>query len=402
MKRSRAVVSIVLAGAVVVAGCGSSSTKASSTAGTSGTTAAAPTKSALVVGTVGCWSGPQSPASMGGQLAATAWPKWVNAHGGINGHPVTLYAEDDGCDQARSISAVKDLVENKHVLALVGISTPGGAASWASYVQAQKVAVIGGEAFVPPWITSPVFFPLSTTVPQILQAQVKAAQESGAKTFAVVHCSEQASCTGSDPIQKSAATQLGVQFAGAVAVSQAAPDYTAQCVALKDKGATWVQLAISSVAGQHVISDCARQGYAPIYGAAGPSWDENLRKAGETVKLQGIADAFPWFVDTPATHDFQSAMKQYANGTVSDTASMAWSALQLFGKVAAAFSDNPTRDDVFSGLYSLKGETLGGLLPQPVNFTSGQPSPQIKCFFTVGVQAGKFVAPNGLTPSCVS
>jgi branched-chain amino acid transport system substrate-binding protein len=217
-----------------------------------------------------------------------------------------------------------------------------------------------------------------------------------------VHCSEQATCTGSDPIQKAAADKLGTPFLGAVAVSQAAPDYTAQCVTLKDKGAAWVELSISSVAATHLISDCTRQGFSPTYGTAGPSWDENFRKAGATVKLRGIADAFPWFIDTPATHDFQSAMKQYGGGNVSDTASMAWASFQLFAKVAAGLSDNPTRDDVFNGLYSLKDETLGGLLPQPVNFTTGQPSPQIRCFFTVGVQGGKFVAPNGLKPSCVS
>jgi branched-chain amino acid transport system substrate-binding protein len=129
MKRSRVVVSVALAGTVVLAGCGSSRSQSSAPAAASGTPAAAPTKSPYVIGTVGCWTGPQSPASVGAQYAATAWSKWVNAHGGINGHPVTLYAEDEGCDQARSISAVKDLVENKHVLALVGISTPGGAAS---------------------------------------------------------------------------------------------------------------------------------------------------------------------------------------------------------------------------------------------------------------------------------
>jgi branched-chain amino acid transport system substrate-binding protein len=262
--------------------------------------------------------------------------------------------------------------------------------------------VIGGDPFVPAYITSPVFFPVSTTVPQILQAQVQAAHEAGSKDFAVVHCSEQASCTGSDPIHKAMADKLGVQFLGAVSVSQAAPDYTAQCVTLKDKGATWVELSISSVAASHLISDCSRQGYTPTYGSAGISWDENYRKAGETVKLQGIADAFPWFVDTPATHDFQSAMKQYAGGNVSDSASLTWASLQVFAKVAAGFSDSPTTNDVFTGLYSLKDETLGGLLPQALNFTTGQPSPPIKCFFTVGVVGGKYVAPNGLNPSCVA
>ncbi len=50
--------------------------------------------------------------------------KWTNSHGGINGHPVDVVAEyaDDKADPAVGLAAVKDLVENQHVIAIVGSS----------------------------------------------------------------------------------------------------------------------------------------------------------------------------------------------------------------------------------------------------------------------------------------
>jgi branched-chain amino acid transport system substrate-binding protein len=49
-------------------------------------------------------------------------------------------------------------------------------------------------------------------------------------------------------------------------------------------------------------------------------------------------------------------------------------------------------------MYQLHAETLGGLAP-PLTYTQGQPA-DINCFFIVGVQNGKYVAPLGTKPAC--
>ena len=49
-----------------------------------------------------------------------AWAKWTNAHGGIAGHPVTVKTLDDKADPAQSQADLKQLVENDHVVAIVG------------------------------------------------------------------------------------------------------------------------------------------------------------------------------------------------------------------------------------------------------------------------------------------
>jgi len=42
---------------------------------------------------------------------------------------------------------------------------------------------------------------------------------------------------------------------------------------------------------------------------------------------------------------------------------------------------------------SLKGETLHGLLPQPMTYTVGKPAPKVTCFWIFAYTAGK----NGFT-----
>ena len=75
---------------------------------------------------------------------------------------------------------------------------------------------------------------------------------------------------------------------------------------------------------------------------------------------------------------------------------------KIFEKAAANVSDKPTSQDILNGLWAMKGETLGGLLPGGLarTFTREQPTPDVLCTFTIGIKGGQWVAPQGLTPMC--
>src|SRR5690242_13475306 len=73
----------------------------------------------IVIGVIGSVTGPEAASSRQGQTVATAWAKWVNAQGGINGHPVKVALADDGGDPAKGQAAEKTLVDQKNVLAIV-------------------------------------------------------------------------------------------------------------------------------------------------------------------------------------------------------------------------------------------------------------------------------------------
>lgn len=115
MFRKALTVAIVVAG-LAIAGCSGSSTSSGSTTLTTGTGAATGTPIAL--GAISTNSGTNiMPQSM---KAAEAVFGRLNHNGGINGHPIDYFMEDDGGDPAQAAVAAKRLVEEKNVAGLVG------------------------------------------------------------------------------------------------------------------------------------------------------------------------------------------------------------------------------------------------------------------------------------------
>ena len=78
--------------------------------------------------------------------------------------------------------------------------------------------------------------------------------------------------------------------------------------------------------------------------------------------------------------------------------STTYAAALLFATALAHAGANPATADVYNGLYAMKNETLGGFAP-PLTFTQGKPT-TVNCFFVASIKDGKYVAPNGATPSC--
>jgi branched-chain amino acid transport system substrate-binding protein len=93
-------------------------------------------------------------------------------------------------------------------------------------------------------------------------------------------------------------------------------------------------------------------------------------------------------------------MAKYAPGVaVGPASSEAWAAGELFqAAVAGSGSSTVTSASILNGLYNLHADTLGGFAP-PLTFTKGQPA-DIKCFFIIRIQNGKYLEPQGLKTSC--
>ena len=123
--------------------------------------------------------------------------------------------------------------------------------------------------------------------------------------------------------------------------------------------------------------------------------------------LEVIDAMFPFFdSSTQATQQFQSVMKKYAPslGTaalpMNPAVTQAYaSGLMFEAAIKASGASTVTPESIKDGLYSFKGETLGGLTV-PLSFTKGKPSPH-NCYFTYAIKNGKYVEPNGLKYTCV-
>lgn len=354
------------------------------------------TKAPATVGVISTDSGPLGNGNAV-PVTMTAWENYVNAHGGIDGHPVKVVELDDAADPSLSISDAQELIKQDHVLAIINLSQLS--AGWAKIADQNKVPILDGANDFQ-YASDPNYFPVATTVLSVIYGAVYAAKQAGANSFGYFYCAEQAACSQALPLAKQAAQQLGLKFVTSQAISSSSPDYTAQCLAAKNAGADSIELALS---GTRVADSCQSQGYHPIWVAPSFSFTDSFRADSALAGTVGNIGTFPWFLNVPQTQEFRAAMHNYLpdfKGIDSlALMSTAWVAAKVFQTaLSGRISATPTSQDVYDGLYSFKGETIGGLAP-PLTYVAGKPH-SVPCFFLMGINDKKFVSATGLKTVC--
>lgn len=395
--------------ALVLAGCSSSSkhlatNSSSSTA--AGSEAQAPTGAPITVGAICDCSGAIGPVIVDTSKVYQAWVNTVNAAGGINGHPVKLELMDDASNPATGESDAQTLISD-HVDAIVALTY--FASSWESAVDAAHIPVVGGEVPSIPMYTDPNFYPEGETQDSSTYALVATAKAAGATNLGTLYCTESSTCSSAATGLKQAGQQAGLPVTYSAAVSQTAVDYTAQCVAAKQQHISAIAglTAAESLAG--MATNCATQGYKPIYLVQGDSFtNEFLTTPGTKDNLWSAFPDRPFWSNNPEVQAMNAAVNKYYPGLESNTTSWSqdsansWaSGLLLEAAVKAGgltASGTPSSAEVIQGLTSLKGETLGGWSP-PLTFPAGKPHP-IDCWFTAHVSNGVPVLTNNGSVSC--
>lgn len=415
-------VSLLASGAAIllaVSACSSSgSSGTASSGGDTGSAGASGSSSSTaapyVIGQIGTFSGDYASSNAGAKYGLDAWVKYTNAHGGINGHQVQLISKDDQLDASLAQTEVKELVEQDHVLAIVGSSSIVED-NITSYISSGTTPFIGDD-LAKDVMENPKnknFFPEGTTQSiGYFYALPKVAAEQGQKKYAAIYCAESTACQQIADSQKSQAKAAGVDFVYSASAKATDTSYTAQCLAAKQAGATALALLLAAEVAGRVASDCAQQGYHPLYLQAANGFS-NASKALTALNPDvGPVPVFPWFDDsTPARKAFQSAMKQYepdafnnsTNGW-SGAAAAAWASGEIFKAAASKLTGgSPTGADLEQALYKLpKGDTFGGLTP-PITYrdTGGAQAP-VKCFFVIQLKNSKYSTLNGGRPVCKS
>ena len=378
-RRAAMLVSAVLAVTVLLAACGGSSSKATGTASTSanGPTESALTKPTINIGLIASLTGPQASSSNQGATVAPAWADWINANGGIAGHPVKVYVEDDKNDPATAQTDEADLA-SKGVVAIIA-SSDSFVSAYDSAAIATGIPVISGTANVTDWYTKAGMFPTTTGVLPGVAAQVTVAVKFGhAKKFAAAYCAEAADCQQVIPVMREAAKAAGIGFTS-MAVSATSPSYTAQCLQLQEQQVNYVQLDFSTAAAVKFVQDCQAQNYNPTWGSSEQAAGGAYASLPDFT-MYGPAYAFPSATPGTPVATFTAAMRKYAKdgGWKEGTASFTWGGLQVVAQaiIDATVSAAPpvTSQDVLTGLYSFKSENLGGELANGLSSREARPS----------------------------
>ena len=405
--RARQVVTAAAAGALVVAlstACSSSGGTAASSSGGQQSNG----KSVMHIGALINVTGPTTTGEASAPDVLRGWAKAINASGGVGGHNVQIDMVDTKGDAPTATSAVQRFASDKNVVAVV-LYDAGTEGVVADAITKANLPVIGGIGYNPTaWGKLPNWLPLSTTFPAVIDMGMVMAKNVGATKTVFPVCAENSSCAAAGPLAEHASKSLGMAYAGTLQVSVSAPDYTAECLKIKNEGVDYVMLGLTTTASLRLVANCKTQGYRGKWGLFdGSVWPKVMKSNDPGVELQIALSAFPWFVDDAPVAAYRDMMTKVGvpeSSWGSPHGTAAYATMQLFRKAmdagAASLPATPTRGDVVKAYGSVQNETLGGLLPQPISFTPDKPEPVVNCFWLATYKDGTFAGADLAKPVC--
>ena len=366
--------------------------------GAAGAAGCTTSKAPLVIGSVGAQSGVVGAAVYPGVQGMQAWVAGINAAGGIDCHPLKYVVSDDGSDPARHQSLVKQLVEQQKAIAVVYIDSPLASQASADYLAQKRVPAVGSSEGDIPMYDTPMHFPQIPAGPGAIDMYIvlgaKATVPKGLTKVASIMCQEVTFCTNAEKRVADLAPGLGWKLVSQGKASLSQPDFTAQCLAAQRAGAQAVVIAFESSGARRLAASCAKVNYkAPII------MSSNMVTAdmGQDPNMEGAivgTSALPWFLDSaPAVKELNGALAKYAPGVKSGPGVLiGWTAGKLFEKAARGHvSDSPSSAEVLNGLWSIKGDNLGGLTYN-LAFNQDQKAPRVICGWISTITGGKFTS----------
>lgn len=387
-------------------GSANGTTASTAVGGTTGSTAPAATGTPIPIGTIETETG--GAGSTGtttlGVDTVKAWVSYTNAHGGINGHPIKLYTANDNNDPAQAQSALNGMIQNDHIVALVGPDSSGTQPTWDKLMSDAGVPVIGGAAYTTDYNTNPDLYSTTTTVETAVFGGEYVIKQQGYTTEALLQCNNASVCVAAVPLIKVAAQSLGIDLVYNQTASQTATDYTAQCLAMKSAKAQVVEPTVNN---QLLAANCKQQGFTPVYVVADDTFTIAAIKA--TPQFEGaigFRQAMPTSQQFPQTKDYFDAMRQYApqylaGGSKADqnvglVSGAAWSGAYVLGEAlqnaAIPAGQTVTTADVKRGLSMIPQGSTNNFHTPPVYYGNGTTTPEkaVACFWTDKIVKGNY------------
>ena len=362
---------LLAAVAIGVAACGSSGGSTESAAETTAAPAAAPEATAatggaptgapLKVMTVTTLNA-AGPTYKNIANTAEAYAKYINARGGIAGHPLEVTVCDEKFDPAVATTCARQAVEEKMV-SIVGSFT---------YFAESIVPVIAesnitwfGECcpITPSELTSKHSFPIGNQ-PMYAVGAVKRAVDDGCKAInAVIIDGAQIFI----PPMENAAKALGTKFGTTVILPPTAQDYSAE-VAQATKGADCVISIMSETPFITWNTAWTQSGTeARQYGPQGNLNDVSAKGNEESTDGDVAAGMYP-DISTKPWDEYRLALKEGGYDTTElDYNSLGgmgtWAAFVGFTKIAETIKGDITAEAFFNAASATTKLDLGGMVP---------------------------------------
>ena len=316
-----------------------------------------------------------------------------NACGGLNGHRIKLFIEDDQGDPTTARTRVQGMIQSKKVLAFVGNIQVLTIDAVAPVIKQSGIPIIGSDLTSNTWFTNPLMFPQGSSLQAVGYGfNLGARDYFKKKTLGTMYCLEvPRACEQYNLATKELAPEMGIDFKRDFQVSLTAPSYVQQCLELKNAGVEVLGLLIDAASQNRIARSCTQTGYNPdiVTTPISVGNEKQFLTGNPWLGNTYIAmNSFPWTGNTtPAEKYWQASVKKYNPGfTSGGAASLGWSAGALLVAASAGLSEtNPTTRQLLETLWTFKGQKfteLGGLAG-PRTFGENQNPKVPYCLWTM-------------------
>jgi ABC-type branched-subunit amino acid transport system substrate-binding protein len=375
------VVAACLISAVALAACGSSSSSSSSAAATSSSVAAvtssssasAPSGSPIVTYTFADVN-TQGPQYKNIEETARVYASWINAHGGIAGHPLDeKFCDALGTPTGATACARKAVAD--HAVAVVGSFTFTGDAIVPT-LAAAHIAYFGNCcAISASEFTSTDSFPLGNQ-PLYAVGLVSRAHQDGCKHIVGVIIQ---GAEAFEPLMNNAAKALGTTIQKYVSLPATAKDYSSQVAEATSGGTDCLVMVVSETPYVAWNAAFAQSGSkARMYGPQGNLDSVSIKGFEQATNGDVIAGMYP-DISLQQWANYREALKQYNADPKQDYNSLGglgtWTAYMGFSQIVKNMT-GPITPESFQKAASTAKVVLPGMIPaidfsKPWNKTGG-------------------------------
>lgn len=347
--------------------------------------------SEIAIGTVGGMSGFIGSVLRPGVDAIKAWVADTNAKGGLACHPIKYYVADDGGDPAKNAALTQQMVEERKVIAMLYSSNPLSAQGGKPILEKAHVPTIGNEGAAEWFNTSPDFFPVSPSgVKMIVASYAFAASQLTPEQrahFGALACIEVSLCSqyaGESGAKIAADNGMTMVYNGQA--TMVAPDYTSNCQSAKNAGVQALMLAGDNGLISRAIRSCLKINFKPVFTTSPIAVTASAVELPELDGLIVNSVVKPWTLDDPQSKRYLAALAKYVPGAVPVGAgAVGWASALVLEHAARNLPANPTAQDVYAGLWTIRNNDFGGFTA-PLTFAKDKPAVYPVCWWGMAIR----------------
>ena len=346
----------------------------------------------ILVGQFAAFSGPAAQLGTRLNVGIQAYFKAVNDQGGVNGRTLRLLTRDDGYEPDKAVAAVKGLIEQDQVFALIGsVGTPTGLAA-VPVLTAAKVPLVGmftGAQGLREPFNRHVFHVRSSYFDET-ERIVQHLTTLGVKRIAAFYQNDAYGKAGLEGVTR-ALDKRQLKPAATATVERNTVDVAAALNAILPAQPE----AVVQIGAYKACAEFIKQARARGYGGqffnvsfvGSKALADELGAAGMGVVISQVVP-FPYIPSSPVVREYQQRMKEAGQAELDFSSMEGFLIGKVFVEGVRRAGRNLTRDALITGLESMKDVNLGGF---EINYSSRDHSGSRYTDLTIIGRDGRFV-----------